>query len=248
MAAPLSVEKNGVATPLLLGSDRSALIIAALFLFSVLSVPKFNLSTAVVFAAFPAFVIGAANIPAGAIMKRLAQLSPFVAVMALGNIVLDRTPMLHLSGLPITGGMMSGAVIAAKTMISIAGLLAVTYALPFYRICRALETLYLPEVLITQLILLDRYRSLLYEEALAMQKARDIRSCGKKGKELFRTASLIGSLLLRTTHRAERIYRSMHARGFQCSLKGRPPEKIVFGEWLIIGLWALLFLALRLIF
>ncbi|TLU87911.1 MAG: cobalt ABC transporter [Chlorobium sp.] len=248
MAAPLSVERSVPATPPVLGSDRSALIITTLFLFSVLSVPKFDLASVLVFGAFPAFLIGMANISAAVIMKRLLQLSPFVLFMALGNISLDRTPMLSLSGFTITGGMMSAIVIVAKTMVSVAGMLSVTLCIPFYRICRALEALHVPEVLITQLMLLDRYRSLLHEEALSMQKARDTRSFGKKGKELFRTASLIGSLLLRTTSRAEKIYRSMNARGFQMQRKARPAQKMALREWLTIALWVLLFFSLRLIF
>jgi cobalt/nickel transport system permease protein len=168
--------------------------------------------------------------------------------MAAGNLTLDRTPMWLLSGFTITGGMISALVIMTKTMISVAGLLSVTLCIPFYRICRALEALHVPDVLVTQLILLDRYRSVLEEEALAMKRARDIRSFGGKGKGLFRTASLIGSLLLRTTSRAERLYRSMSARGFQGRMSGCTAEKMRFGEWMTIGLWALLFLAFRLIF
>ena len=233
---------------LLLGSDRSALLVTLLFLFSVLSIPKFNLSEVMIFAAWPLFLIGAARVPAGVIAKRLLQLSPFVLVMAAGNLALDRAPIGILSSIIITGGMLSATVIVAKTMISVAALLSVTLSTPFYRICRALEALHLPEVLITQLMLLDRYRSLLEEEALSMKRARDIRSFGRRGKGLFRTAPLIGSLLLRTTNRAERVYRSMSARGFGRVRSTRPAEKMTFAEWKTVGLSSLLFVALRLIF
>ena len=144
--------------------------------------------------------------------------------------------------------MISGTVIVAKTIISVAGLLSVTSSIPFYRICRALEALHVPDVLITQLILLDRYRSVLHEEAQSMLKARTIRSFGRKGKELFRTAPLIGSLLLRTTNRAERLYRSMSARGFQGGLGSRSAENISTSDWKTIGIWSFFFLSLRLIF
>ncbi len=230
------------------GSDRSALLVTALFLFSVLSVQKFNLAEVAVFGAWPLFLIGAARVPAGVIAKRLLLLSPFVLFMAAGNLSLDRTPIGLLHGFTITGGMVSATVIVAKTIISVAGLLSVTLCIPFYRLCRTLEALHVPEVLTTQLMLLDRYRSLLEEEALSMKKARDIRSFGRRGKELFRTAPLIGSLLLRTTRRAERVYRSMSARGLGRARSKRPAEKMTFAEWKTVGLWSLLFVALRLIF
>ncbi len=231
-----------------LGSDRVTLIITMLFLVSLLSIPKFSLLTVLVFAAFPLFLMQATNVTAGVIGQQLLKLSPFVLFMAAGNLFFDRHPILSLAGFTISGGMVSALVIVAKTLIIITTILAITHSIPFYRICRALETLHLPDILITQLMLLDRYRTVIQEEALSMQRARDIRSFGGRGKELLRTASLIGSLLLRTTHRAERIYRSMSARGFQERMNVHTQQKTSGREWLIIGLWALLFLALRIIF
>ncbi len=214
ISSGLESGKTAVPVSPFLGSDRSALLVTALFVFSLLSIPKFNLSEVIAFGAFPLFLMSAAKLHAGMMMKRLLLISPFVLFMAAGNLLLDRNPVMQISGITISGGMISGTVIVAKTIISVAGLLSVTHCIPFYRICRALEALHVPDVLITQLILLNRYRSVLHEEAQSMQKARDIRSFGRKGKELFRTAPLIGSLLLRTTNRAERLYRSMSCKGF----------------------------------
>ncbi len=231
-----------------LGSDRSALLVMVLFVFALLSVPKFNLPGVIAFGAFPLFLISAAKLHVGIMVKRLLLISPFVLFMAAGNLFLDRNPVILIYGITFSGGMISGTVIVGKTIISVAGLLSVTSSIPFYRICRALEALHVPDVLITQLILLDRYRSVLHEEAQSMLKARNIRSFGRKGKELFRTAPLIGSLLLRTTNRAERLYRSMSARGFQGGLGSRSAENISTSDWKTIGIWSFFFLSLRLIF
>jgi len=231
-----------------LGSDRSALLVTALFVFSLLSLPKFNISGVIAFGAFPLFLMSVAKLPAGRIIKRLLKISPFILFMAAGNLFLDRTPMWLFSEFTITGGMMSATVMIAKTIISLAGMLSVTLCIPFYRICRALEAFHFPEVLVTQLMLLNRYSSVLQEEALSIQKARDLRSFGNRGKELLRTASLIGSLLLRTTSRAERLYRSMIARGFQGRMRACPADSMTSGDWRAVGLWSLLFLALRLSF
>ncbi len=231
-----------------LGSDRSALLVMVLFVFALLSVPKFNLPGVIAFGAFPLFLISAAKLHVGIMVKRLLLISPFVLFMAAGNLFLDRNPVILIYGITFSGGMISGTVIVAKTIISVAGLLSVTSSIPFYRICRALEALHVPDVLITQLILLDRYRSVLHEEAQSMLKARNIRSFGRKGKELFRTAPLIGSLLLRTTNRAERLYRSMSARGFHGRIGHSSTENMNLDDWKTIGIWSFLFLSLRLIF
>ncbi|MEI6756964.1 MAG: cobalt ABC transporter [Chlorobium sp.] len=243
-----SSESAQTSTPFFLGSDRSALLVTTLFVLCVISIPKFNLSELFVFAAFPIFVMSAARLPSKIIVNRLLLISPFVLFMASGNILLDRTPLWTLYGVTFSKGMVSGMVIVAKTMITIAGLQSVTLCIPFYRICRALTSLHIPDVLVTQLMLLNRYSSVLNEEAASMQKARDMRSFGKKGKELLRTASLIGSLLLRTTARAERIYRAMSARGFNSQKLIQDNSVIAAGEWLTTGVWALFFLSLRLIF
>ncbi len=231
-----------------LGSDRSALLVTALFIFSLLSIQKFNLPGVLAFGAFPLFLMSAAKLPAGLILKRLLLISPFVLVIASGNLLLDRNSVMLIFGITLSGGMISGTVIVAKTIISLAGLLSITLCIPFYRICRALEAFHVPEVLVTQLMLLYRYSAVLQEEALSMQKARDLRSFGSRGKEFSCTASLIGSLLLRTVNRAERLYRTMTARGFQGQMSTRNVEEISLGEWKIIVLWALIFLVLRLIF
>lgn len=246
-SGPAERETVTPASPFL-GSDRSALLVMVLFVFALLSVPKFNLPGVIAFGAFPLFLISAAKLHVGIMVKRLLLISPFVLFMAAGNLFLDRNPVILIYGITFSGGMISGTVIVAKTIISVAGLLSVTSSIPFYRICRALEALHVPDVLITQLILLDRYRSVLHEEAQSMLKARNIRSFGRKGKELFRTAPLIGSLLLRTTNRAERLYRSMSARGFQGGLGSRSAENISTSDWKTIGIWSFLFLSLRLIF
>lgn len=231
-----------------LGSDRSALLIMALFVFSLLSVQKFNIAGVIAFGAFPLFLVVAGKFPVAMIVKRLLQIAPFVLVMAAGNLWLDRSPVMQIYGVTLSGGMISGMVIVAKTIISLAGLLSVTLTIPFYRICRALEAFHVPEVLVTQLMLLYRYSSVLQQEALSMQRARDLRSFGRRGKEFSNTASLVGSLLLRTVSRAERLYRAMTARGFQWRLSTVQDERLRSGDWKTISLWAALFLLLRLIF
>ncbi len=246
-SGPAERETVTPASPFL-GSDRSALLVMVLFVFALLSVPKFNLPGVIAFGAFPLFLISAAKLHVGIMVKRLLLISPFVLFMAAGNLFLDRNPVILIYGITFSGGMISGTVIVAKTIISVAGLLSVTSSIPFYRICRALEALHVPDVLITQLILLDRYRSVLHEEAQSMLKARNIRSFGRKGKELFRTAPLIGSLLLRTTNRAERLYRSMSARGFHGRIGHSSTENMNLDDWKTIGIWSFLFLSLRLIF
>ena len=81
-----------------------------------------------------------------------------------------------------------------------------------------------------------------------MQKARDLRSFGKRGKGPLVTAKLIGSLLIRTTARAERIYMAMSARGFSTALGTRPPVAMKPGDLAAIAGATALFGLIRLFF
>lgn len=203
--------------------DGSAIIILAIFIIVVVSIPKFDLAGALAFAAIPLLLFTAAPVQLAPILKRLVIVSPFIAFMAAGNLFLDRATALTIASVSITGGMISATVIVLKTLLTLSTLLWLMAVMPFHRFGTALRSLGVPEVFVTQLLLVYRYSFLLAEEAGMMQKARDLRSFDGHGKGPVVTAKLIGSLLIRTTARAERIYMAMNARGFRTALAEQRP-------------------------
>ncbi|NLD99756.1 MAG: cobalt ECF transporter T component CbiQ [Fibrobacter sp.] len=229
-------------------NHRISLIILLLFVFFTVSIGKYDLTGCLVFAAFPLFLITASSLPALLILKRILILSPFIIIMATANPIIDRTPFIKLYSVTISSGMISGAVIIIKSVVTISSVIAFTFCIPFYRICEVLRELHVPDIFVTQLALLYRYSFLLVEEAMAMQKARNLRSFGKKGKDVFTTSKLIGTLLLRTNDKAERIYRGMIARGFNGKLSGKKKNPVRPGEILLIISAFFTFAFLRLIF
>ncbi|MEI6638949.1 MAG: cobalt ECF transporter T component CbiQ [Chlorobium sp.] len=229
--------------------DQPALILSAMFLLFVLSVPKYNLPAVISYASFPLLLITAADIPVKPLLHRLLLLSPFVLLMAAANPWLDRRPFFDLFGITVSGGVISGMVIVVKSMVTMIALQLLTLLVPFYRLALALKRVGVPELFVTQLLLVYRYSFLLAKEAGAMKRARDMRSFGGKGKDLFTTAKLIGSLLIRTTARAEKIYMAMTARGFQHGLAEKaetPPFTRVDIAALFFSF--LSFLAVRMVF
>ena len=238
---------HGQPRPLPIG-DGAALIILALFILFVTSIPKYDLAGAIAFAAFPLLLTTASGIALMPILKRLVITSPFILFMAAGNLALDRVPAVTIAGLAITGGMISASVIVLKTVVTLVAPLSLMAVMPFHRFGMALRNLRVPTVFVTQLLLVYRYSFLLAEEAAMMQKARDLRSFGGRGKGPLVTAKLIGSLLIRTTARAERIYMAMSARGFRVGLDSRPPITIKPGDFVAIVSAALLFALVRHLF
>ena len=228
--------------------DGAAIVILALFIIFVISVPKFDLAGVIAFAAFPLLLATAASIPLLPLVKRLVIASPFILFMAAGNLALDRSTAVTIAGVAITGGMISASVIVLKTLVTLAALLSLMSVMPFHRFGMALRSLRVPEAFVTQLLLVYRYSFLLAEEAEMMQRARDLRSFGGRGKGVLVTAKLIGSLLIRTTARAERIYMAMSARGFSTALGTRPHVSLKPGDLAAIAGAAMLFGLIRYFF
>jgi cobalt/nickel transport system permease protein len=229
-------------------NHRVSLVLLLLFVLFVISVNKHDITAGIIYAIFPVLLITAGRLPILPILKRLALISPFVLVMAAANPLMDPAPYIRVNTIVISSGMVSGIVILVKSLVTISAVLAFTLSVPFYRICEVLRDFRVPNVFITQLALLYRYSFLLVEEAMAMQKARNLRSFGKKGKDLFTTARLIGALLLRTNSKAERIYRGMIARGFNGELTKRRMDRIRIDEVVSIAAALLIFTLIRIIF
>jgi cobalt/nickel transport system permease protein len=229
-------------------NHRASLIILVLFVLFVISVNKYDITAGIIYAVFPVMLITAGRLPIMPILKRLALLSPFVVIMAAANPFLDTVPYIRVGSVVISSGMVSGTVIVVKSLVTISAVLAFALCVPFYRICEVLRDFRVPDVFVTQLILLYRYSFLLVEEAVAMQKARNLRSFGKRGKDFFTTAKLIGSLLLRTNNKAERIYRGMIARGFNGEFSKKKADKIRMDEVLLTSAALLIFALIRIVF
>lgn len=229
-------------------SDSAAIVLLALFILSVVSVPKYDLPGVIAFAGFPLLLATAARTPLLPLLKRLAAASPFILFMAGGNLLFDRSAVATTALFTVTGGMLSAAVIAMKAIVTLSALLSLMVLMPFHRFGTGLRSLGVPEVFVTQLLLVYRYSFLLSHEAGMMQKARDLRSFGKRGRGPVITAGLIGSLLLRTTSRAERVYMAMASRGFRSALAPRAPVRIGSMDLMVVAGSAMLFLAVRLLF
>jgi len=232
-------------------SDQLAIVIVPillLFIVSVVSVEKFNITAVLVYGAFPLFSMIAFRLPLKLIIYRLVMLSPFILIMAAANPFFDREVFGVVAGVELTAGMISGLVIITKSFVIISSMLVFSMCIQFTSLCKMLQLLHVPKVFVTQLLLLNRYLFLLIDEARGMQRARSMRSFDGKGNSLFATAKLIGSLLLRTTTHADHIYRAMIARGFNGDIVNYPTMKFSGMRILAITLFAGLFIIIRIVF
>ena len=191
---------------------RAKLLVTVVFLVTMLSVPLSRLSELLAFAVFPIVTAAMGGLNFGAVFRRSLIVLPlvaFVGVFRIGTVV-------------VTAGWVSFLSIILRGLLSVQALLILIGSTGYYRLCRSMQRLGLPSVFTTQLLFVYRYLYVLIEEALAMRRARDARSFGRRSYPLKVWGTLVGQLLIRTFERAELISRAMLARGFT----GRIPADV----------------------
>lgn len=236
----------GQDTPLHHLDARAKVLVTVLYLVSMLSLGRYEVSRLLPYAAFPWLLATLGNIPLSMLLRRAALALPFVLVVGLFNPLLDRAVQMQLGPLAITGGMLSFSSIVLRSLLAVTTGLALVAVTGFDRICRALGRMGLPDVFLVQLQFLYRYIFVLAGEATRMTHARALR-CAKTSRPSLREyRSLLGSLLLRTLDRAGRIHQAMLCRGFDGTMpEFRQATRFGGNEWRFCLLWGLYLVALR---
>ena len=224
---------------------RAKVLVTLIYILTVISFGKYDLSALVPFFIFPAVMISAGRLPAGFILRKVLLLTPFVLMIGIFNPIFDREVLFRFGPVGISGGWISCASIVVRTMLTLGSALILVGVTGLPAICGALERMGMPRTLAVQILFLYRYLFVLSEEATRAARARELRTFGKRGLGMKTFASLLGHLLLRTWQRAERIHMAMLARGFSGEFHTR--RKFFFGvrEVLFLTGWTALFISLR---
>lgn len=194
---------------------RVKVIATLLFLFTVISFPKYEVAPLVPFFLFPALLMALGEIPFRFILWKVILVSPFAIFIGVFNPILDTKIMTVVFGMPVSGGFVSFFSILLKFTLTVSMALLLIATTSFPGVCHALRRLGLPSIFVSQLLFLYRYLFVLMEEAMRINRAREMRSFGKNGAGIKLFVRIIGILFIRTLDRAERIYYAMLSRGFQ---------------------------------
>jgi cobalt/nickel transport system permease protein len=171
--------------------------------------------------------------------------APFALLVGAFNPLLDRELMTVAGGVEIAGGWVSYASILLRFLLTASAALVLTATTGFTGVCLALEKLRLPDVLVTQLLLLYRYIFVLGDEALRMGRARSLRSVGRRGTGVRVYAQMLGQLLLRTFARAQRVYLAMKCRGFDGQVRIARRLRVRKADVVFVLGWSALFVVFR---
>ncbi len=224
---------------------RAKIITALVMIIVTVSFESHEVSALLPLFAFPAFVASIGRIPTGFIFSRLLPALPFIMLVGIFNPLLDQETALYVGGWAISGGWLSFFSIFTRSLLTLGTCLVLLAVTGLPAIAAGLAQLKIPRAFIIQLIFLYRYIFILGEEGGKMTRARAQRSFYGRGRSLKTTASLLGSLMLRTLDRAERIYHAMNARGFDGEIKLRRLLRFCLTDTIFISAWCAFFIAAR---
>lgn len=197
---------------------RAKVFVIFLYVITVVSLPKYEITSMFPFFLFPVLFLTLGDIPTSFVIKRVIIVSPFVFFIGIFNPLLDRQIATTVLGVHISYGWISFFSIFFRFLLTISILVLLVATTSFSGVCYALKKFKVPELFINQLLFVYRYIFVLIEEAMRMVRAKEMRSFGKRGTEIKYYATLIGNLLFRTIERAERIYYAMLSRGYNGSM------------------------------
>ena len=224
---------------------RAKVLVTFLFIVSVVSFGRYELARLLPFFIFPAVMIALSNLPPLYLARKVALITPFVLMVGLFNPVFDRAVLYQIHQLGISGGWISLLSLLIRSSLTVGAEFILVGTTGFTAVCQALERMGIPQLFAVQLLFLHRYLFVLADETGRAARARELRSCGKKGRGIASFSSLAGHLLLRTWLRAERIHTAMLARGFVGQFHAHRQSRFGASELCFLLGWSSLFIVLR---
>ena len=224
---------------------RTKLFVTALFIVSVVSCGKYEISRLMPFFLYPVFLISAGELPAAYLLRKVLAVAPFAVAVGLFNPILDRGTLFYVGPMAVSGGAASFLSILIRFSLTVSGALCLVALTGVNAICEALERLGVPGVFAAQLLFMNRYLTVLAGEAERMTRARALRSFSAKEMPAAIFVRLAGQLLLRAFARAERIYGAMLCRGFDGRLRLVRRSAAGWRDVLFAAVWVCSFAAFR---
>ncbi|MFC1523886.1 cobalt ECF transporter T component CbiQ [Thermodesulfobacteriota bacterium] len=225
---------------------RAKLITSAVFILSVVSFGKYEISGMLPFFLFPVCLAASGNIPIDYILKKIVLVAPFAFFIGIFNPFFDQKIIYSIGTVSISGGWLSFTSILLRFLLTVSAALILIAVSGFREICLALEKLHTPRAFAIQLLFLYRYIFVLISEAGRMIRARSLRTFHTRGMGVTVAGSMIGHLLIRTLNRAQRIHMAMLCRGFDGEIRLMRTLSFTTTDWLFMTCWSLFFLAMRL--
>jgi cobalt/nickel transport system permease protein len=230
-------------TPVHLLHPSAKLFTTLIFIIVTASFGRYDLAALLPLVIYPMVMISLGRLPAGYLFRRLLLVLPLIFFVGIFNPILDTAPRFIMGTIAISGGMISFLSILLRVGLTVTAALILMATSGFNEIVAALLSFKVPRVFVMQLLFLYRYITVLLEETARLIRAHSLRSFGSQdnGLKYKVWGSLVGQLLLRTIHRAERIYQTMLCRGFSGKIHLAGTRKMSWRDIIYCMVWILFF-------
>ena len=131
---------------------RAKLLTTLVFVVTVVSFDKYEISSLIPFFIYPVVLCAIGNIPPSFLIRKLVVVSPFAILLGIFNPLLDREILIRLAGLEISGGWVSFASILIRFVLTVGVALTLIAVTGFNAVCMALEKLKVPKIFVVQLL------------------------------------------------------------------------------------------------
>ena len=139
--------------------------------------------------------------------------NPFFDKEVAGYIELGTTADGVMRTLVVTGGVVSMLSLMVKGFLTVMAAYILIATTTIEKICYALRLIHVPKIIVTEILLIYRYITLLLTEAKRVVQAYSLRAPGQNGIKFSAWGSLVGQMLIRSMDRAENVYDSVCLRG-----------------------------------
>lgn len=211
----------------------------------VVSCHKYSLSTMVMFAVYPFMMFNFADISLKDAIYRMRLILPIVLVVGIFNPFMDREPVMHLGNVAVSGGVVSMITLMLKGFYAVLSAYLLIATTTIEDICYALRRLYVPKILVTVILLIDRYIYILGQEAERIMTAYKLRAPSQKGIHYKAWGPLVGQWLIRSMERAQMVYESMTLRGYRGEYDYGKKRKFTAVDILLFTVWLVAFVVIR---
>lgn len=220
-------------------------ILTVVYIAVVVSFPKYDVAGVMGMMVYPVAIFLLADLSFCKSLERLRIVLPLVCFIGVFNPFFDQNYFV-INNVRISAGVLSMITLILKGIFSVLASYLLIATTSIEKICYALRCLHVPKAIVTQIMLMYRYITVLLEEVERIMQAYMLRAPGQRGIHYKVWGTLVGQLLLKSVDRANAVYESMLLRGF-CGEYQYMGEKVAF-QWKDICyflVWCVVFLVFR---
>jgi len=220
-------------------------LLSLFYILLTVSVDKYRIDLMLALAIYPFMCFNLADLRLRDALYRLRLILPLVIFVGIFNPIFDRRTVLVFMGISVSGGTISMLNLMIKGINAVLAAYILIATTSIEDICYALRLLHVPKVIVIVILLLNRYLSVLGEEADRIMTAYHLRAPQQKGLHYTVWGPLVGQWLMRSMDRAEILYESMTLRGFKGEFEPSGRHSSLPASLPYLFFWTVVLLVLR---